>query len=1489
MIKRVNQFFTIVFLAIVFCTQAAAVNLVQRLFDAKDGLVDYTINDITFDDYGYVWLATQQGLYRVSSSTVRRIDQPGSADALSYENIKSLIKVGKTHLLLKSDLSLTLYDISTNQFYNLLIDPVDNFDNDPITSHTTLANDNVMLLTESGRVMTLDSSTLQLDYGLVLDDTLSWNSINPLQDNQIIYSSTNRIELRNALGELQSSIDWNVPNTSIRGLFIDKKQNIWAYSNKGLFSVDFTNKNISKVSIAPFNIYQLVEDKLGHLWMSTTSGLLSWQPGSQVIKSYKDELKRDSDIDYVDDIAIDEHGLIWIGGSGEGLALLALKPDFLLDYFNKASPYKLVNEMIWSIYAEGDKLWLGGDGGLNIVDKQAVSTSLFLPDEFESSDSVYSSSSLDDKHLVLATTNGLFVYDKQSNQEIDFSEFAPDSNNLRGKELFISYNDPQFNGRTWWGTHNEIHYWQPGFLDIRQVPLFTDDERHSKTKVSSIYRDLSNKLWVGGNKYLGYLDEQNKLVSLSDIIVSQYPNVGINNILQVDDNHLWLGTYQEGVLLFNLQTHEITSFNDVWNVECDTIYFFEKTARYNLIGCENSLIRQDIKSEAIEVFSVHDGFTASEFNEAAAFYDPKAGLYIGSPDGAMLVDVEKLEHRSRSQQISLESISVYYEAETELYLLADSFQTVRPDAKLISFQMTTFDYIDTAPISIKYRLRLDGSNKKSNYILLEGQTQINIADLRAGAYTLELLHKQQGVWSSEPFQFQFTVDEYWWASQWFKMLVLFTILFIAFTSVWLRQKQVRRVIGINSALRESEDKLRQSLRGSDSDLWEWDNKSNRIHFENQSGILGERRQFSYLIPDLPIIDEDKDTVNQQWIGLLKGEHNSVDVEFRYYRGEEKIGWLRIRGRMVSRDAESGQLTKVAGIYTEISEQRELQNEIDLFAKAFENTSEGMLILDHDKKIKVLNSAANTLLTSSHNQLIGAFFESLIPSQNESEIIDNLLKSKRSWNGELTFIGESKQYFPVWANISVMLDKQGNTQHYVVVFSDITVRKQNELNLRHLANNDMLTGLANRSMFNSRLSAITQQAQRTNEKLALLFLDLDRFKHVNDSYGHSMGDALLVEAAKRLQRSVGDNHFVCRFGGDEFVILLRDADDVDQINLIAEKILQEIGAPFKLFGREFFVSTSIGISMWPEDTLDPETLIKNADLAMYHAKDEGRGNFQYYSAERNAEAQYHLRIESELRKALENNDLALFYQPQIDILQGDKFIGMEALIRWQHPEDGFIRPDVFIKVAESCGLIIDIDLWVLRQACTDGARWYALYDQPFQLSVNVSAVQFRQIDFIDSLKAILEDTGMPPHCLAIEITEGVLMKELQVAVSHLTKLKQLGIEVAIDDFGTGYSSLAYLRNFEVNTLKIDRSFLIDIATNEADQAIVSSIIELARNLKLHVVAEGIESNEQMEQVFSRGCYIIQGYYFAKPMPREQLDAFIGITETSSTGIDVIDTE
>ncbi|BDM65893.1 hypothetical protein NFHSH190041_33450 [Shewanella sp. NFH-SH190041] len=704
----------------------------------------------------------------------------------------------------------------------------------------------------------------------------------------------------------------------------------------------------------------------------------------------------------------------------------------------------------------------------------------------------------------------------------------------------------------------------------------------------------------------------------------------------------------------------------------------------------------------------------------------------------------------------------------------------------------------------------------------------------------------------------------WWQTDFMGLLLLALLVAGVLALAFVRQRQIRRMRRMNTALQESEDRLLQALHGSDSELWEWRRDTRKVHLSNRHNAKASDGDEVALSLDAVLIHpDDKPRVNALWQNIFSGTQQKFETEYRYRRPDSSWGWLRVRGRALLGDEQ--QVEKVVGIYSDITLRRTLQDEAHLLAQAFENTTEGVLILDAEQKIKVANSAARTLLPAD---LIGREFATLMAGEGQI----GLATLEQNWNGELELLSGGGSC-PVWLNLSVMRDDHQRIQHYVAVFSDIRERKRQEADLRRLANYDVLTGLPNRSLFSSHLLKTIQLAEQQGQKLALMFMDLDRFKHVNDSFGHGMGDALLVEAAARLQGCVTSEYSLCRFGGDEFVVLLQDAGDRRQVNELANCILQQMATPFKLYGREFFITTSIGISIWPDDATQPETLIKNADLAMYHAKEEGRGHYQYYSSERNAEALYHLRLEADIRKALERDEFELHYQPQIDVLREDRMVGMEALIRWQHPQDGYIRPDIFVRVAEACGLVIEIDLWVLEEACTQGARWCAALEMPVKMSVNISAVHFRQPEFVEGVERILAKTGMKAENLELEITEGVLMKELKVAQKHLKMLAELGISVAIDDFGTGYSSLAYLRHFNVHSLKIDRTFLIDIATNSSDQAIVSSIVELARNLKLQVIAEGVETQEQLEQTFVRGCYVIQGYYFAKPMPQELMDEYL----------------
>lgn len=1466
--------------SLILCSLAAApvnaADIVQRVFNAQDGLANATIQDISFDHYGFVWLATQQGLYRVSNSKVRRIDKVGFDSVLDDEFISTVVNSGQDHLLVGTNSSLYLYSILDNHF-SLILRPEDN-DATNINNSIHVAatqrqlDGRLLILAFSGQVYYFDDITQQLSLSPshTLDRNLPWRNALELHNTNYLFSTNHEVQLHHADGTFIGQFPWSDKNGTINKLFQDKQQRVWMLTSKGIFKLNIESLTVQAVAEIPYYVEQMEQDLNGDLWISSRAGLIFWSQENNKLIIYRDELKQRANIDYIHDMAVDADGLLWIGGSGDGLAVIAGKPSFLIDDYSKKPPYQLDNEMVWSIYSEGDTVWLGTDGGLSVVNTHDQTSIMLIPKGFELNDSIYKISSLDEQHLVLATTSGLYVVNKLTNISSRFADWSGGKTSLVDRVIINIYRDKLFSDVIWFATTKGLYYWQDGKDELTLQELNDGQQSLTNARYSALLRDTEHHLWLAGNKHFGYLNTEGEYVSKLNLFANFTILPTITSVMQVAPSVLWFGSSQQGIYQYNTQTNKIISLDQQWKIDCKVVYFLQDTATDHIVGCASAIIKINKATGKVSSFSHKDGFISDEFNESAKFYDPAKGFFVGTPDGAMLIDLDKLAPRTVNDKAILESVSVFYDDKTAVYLIPSQLSQVEPGASLISFQIAILDYLDDKPMTIQYRLVENGSDA-GNYVLLEGQSQINITGLSAGEYVLELLYKKNGVWTNEPFQYRFTVKQFWWRSQQFKGALILIILLTGLALLIFRQRQVSRFKQMNTALLQSDDRLCQALKGSDSDLWQWHEHTRMFSLDNRGGVLGPEPHIDIKLEDIPIHQDDIEQISKAWNELITCATDVIDIEYRYHNQyDQQWHWLRIKGRATDVDHSGGKLIHVAGMYTDITQQRALESEVNLLAQAFENTSEGMLILDSDKHIKISNAAANLILAAQKSDLVGKPFAKLVFETLEPFDMDDVFDKEGFWTGECEFNCNDGSRCPVWINISTMFNVSGSALHYVVVFSDITERKHNELHLRRLANNDMLTGLANRAMFSRRLGQVIETAKQHHENLALLFLDLDRFKHVNDSYGHSMGDALLVEAASRLQSCLSEEHLLCRFGGDEFVILLRDAKDVDTINHIAKQLLQQIEMPFKLYGREFFISTSIGISMWSDDDQTPETLIKNADLAMYHAKEEGRGNFQYYSAERNAEALYHLRLEADLHQAILCNEFELYYQPQIDVNKHNSIVGVEALIRWKHPKDGMIRPDVFIGIAESCGLIVEIDRWVLTQACLDGASWHQQYQSKIKVSVNVSAMHFRQPDFIDFLTATLHKTGMPAKYLSVEITEGVLMKEVDIASQHLLALKQLGIDVAIDDFGTGYSSLAYLRSFQVNILKIDRSFLIHIDTHQADQAIVSSVIELARNLSLEVIAEGVETAEQLAQVVQRGCHIIQGYYFAKPMPKADLE-------------------
>ena len=544
-----------------------------------------------------------------------------------------------------------------------------------------------------------------------------------------------------------------------------------------------------------------------------------------------------------------------------------------------------------------------------------------------------------------------------------------------------------------------------------------------------------------------------------------------------------------------------------------------------------------------------------------------------------------------------------------------------------------------------------------------------------------------------------------------------------------------------------------------------------------------------------------------------------------------------------------------------------ESKLRLAARVISRSGEGIIISDAKGLIVEVNKAFETITGYSRADALGRNPNFLSSGRQDKEFYRRMwqtLHAEGFWQGEIWNRRKNNEIFPEWLSLSAIRDDGGEITHYVATFSDVTEAKANEARIQHMAHHDFLTGLPNRFLLTDRFKQVAAAAERNDTRFALLFIDLDRFKNVNDTLGHSIGDQLLRDVASRLGSIVRGTDTLSRQGGDEFLVLLGEVETPEAAAIVARKLMQVLGEPFLLDGHPITVTPSIGIAVSPEDGTDLDSLLKHADLAMYDAKQQGRNNYQFFRREMNARSLELLLMESDLRQALRKSEFELHYQPQISVSSG-RPQGLEALLRWRHPERGLVSPADFIPMAEETGLILPIGQWVLNTACQQLANWRTNGWPELRVAVNLSAAQFRQQDLLTQVETALAAANLPADALELEVTESILMIDAEGTAKMLNALNAMGVALAIDDFGTGYSSLAYLKRFSVSTLKVDRSFVNGIGIDGEDAAICSAIIGLARSLRLDVVAEGVETQAQYDWLAKAGCHIIQGYFTGRPAP------------------------
>ncbi|MFT5519881.1 MAG: diguanylate cyclase (GGDEF)-like protein/PAS domain S-box-containing protein [Enterobacterales bacterium] len=1502
------------------------------------GLSDNNIEQVLQDKRGFIWLATGHGLSRYDGFNIKSYFQSlSNVDSISSNSIKFIFQDAQDVIWVGTDKGLNRLNYNETGFIQYFSKQAeaDSLSHNYIT---TISQDKLSRLwigTQNGINVLIKGNQDKFKRYLVSegasDTPIKVNFIQPYDTAVIVGTNQGLYQYDDKSDSFQIynlNIEGIEQSSNFKTAFIDSSQTLWiSIENKGVYFKTLqasifekldSNQNNRSESIDVNSITAISEDSNGNIWLgSQIKGLFVYYPDTNAITSIELKVNTKNSSISAPDIQFikrDNSGLMWVATGTYG-ALVWSPKTLHLQHFNERSlgvDDMSLDAIVWDFIEDDEQnIWLATYGGIKRLNqKDSTITPITIKAKGKKKEpQVYSITKENDNYW-FATSDTLIRY-KPGKGVIEriTSEGKPNFSLPKNAQVSSVSHHNNVIYATIEGY--DLHAFDLTNKTLKKIPLKGSDVNSPSSKRPlSVINSIDNKLWLLTVDGLFKYDPIEDSITIAiEAGLDQLSNNYVSALFEESEKSIWLGTSGNGINHLTINedgSYDIEQFQQYGQLKYQIVngLVLDNATPANLwISTHSGIFQLNRTTNMIRHFSDEDGVHAKEFNEGAYFLDSKGHIYFGAINGFNRINPIEFTTDLYEPPLRIIHLSAYcsedifpcnenFNIKNVKFTCEGSECNDKPMTALalpIELEQLeiTFASLDfTSPHTNKYRYRLysDGLytnnlnfEKELPWINLLNKNSILFNKLKSANYSLEVQGTNNtGTWNKNIARLDFSIARPWYSNKYIHFLEVLFIVFTIYLIISRRRLRLYEAKRIELAIKKSEENFKFALWGSGDELWEWNISNDELIRTNQSmkfakAPLSTKNTMSGFFEG--VHPDDRDDTYNLILEHIKGAQPYYESFFRVLNTTGNYIWVLARARVVERDADNNAI-RVLGSIKDITLIKATEDKLKLIAKAFENTMDGISILDPEFK-SVLNNQAFyqiTALTTSETINKQYFFSESSDNHEKYQQIKITLRNFGEWEGELWETRSNGDKFAIELKIDKVLDNNRQVSNYICIFSDITYRKRSEEELRKLANYDSLTKLPNRSLFMDRLSHAIASAKRSNTMFALLFIDLDHFKTINDSLGHSVGDELLRKVAQRLTRCVREADTVARLGGDEFVIILENIHDADQVGVCADKIIRRMKKSIEVSGTVLITSPSIGIGIYPEDGQDIETLIKNSDIAMYSAKEKGRNNYQFFTEEMTSSAVERLNIQNKLIEAIEKNQLELYYQPKVYSVTGE-LTGFEALIRWIHPEDGMISPADFIPVAEETGLIVPMGDWILEQAISQAKKWSEINASCCAIAINLSARQFQQENLPKTVGSLLEKYKLEPKYIELEITEGTLMANMEHAISTLKTLGEMGICLSLDDFGTGYSSLSYLKRFPVNKLKVDQSFVRDITTDPGDASIVASIITLAHNLGLNVVAEGCETLEQLKFICSYHCEEVQGYLFSRPLPRAEAEEIL----------------